>query len=161
MSRGFSSNQHDGVASTKNLTIMILTSEDPTALGDARSFSHNIRPFRVDDPENYEVALVSIDYPAPPAATAVFIGLNFVGFGRVGSQLTNTLYRLPSRVGVIDAHFVQDQSIVEWRPLAGSEFSVAEVALTDPTGALVFKYDAAFFPKTIVTIAIRRIDRSF
>jgi hypothetical protein len=155
MSRGFSTNQHDGIASTRDLTIMVLTSEDPTALGNYSSFSHNIRPFRVDDPANYEVALVSIDYPSP-GTTAIFVGVNFVGFGRVGSQLTNTLYRLPQAALGVNTKFVQDQSIVEWRPLAGSEFSVAEVTLTTPAGAPISFVGGS--PKTILTIAVRRVN---
>jgi hypothetical protein len=140
---------------TKDLTIIVLTSADPTAEGNATSFSHNIRQFAVDDASDYEVAMISLDWPSNNTST--YVSCNLVGFTRVGSQMTNTLFRIPPTNIALHSHYAQNQSIVQWMPLAASSFTVAQVALTESTGTLL---PAPSGSQTVLTIAIRKVNTS-
>lgn len=140
-------------ASQYEQTLMVLTSGDPNVTGTAASFSHPVRQFVVDDPSNYAITLVSVDFRHPGSTTSVYVSCNLVGFSRVGSQMTNTLFRVePRTAGRL--HYVQNQSVVEWRPYGPATLTVADVQLTDSTGALIPVSPGDY---TTLTVAIRRI----
>ena len=140
-------------ASTEDLTIMVLTSAEPTVIGNATNFSHTIRPFEVTDNANYEIAMVSIDYPSN-GSTSTYVSCDIVGVSRVGSQLTNILFRIPQQPVAANSHYTQNQSIILWRPLATKAFSVVNVTLTDSSGAYLPVPGGAH---TTLTVAIRRV----
>jgi hypothetical protein len=143
---------HD--AGTRQLVVMSFHSDDPQAVGVVTNFSHPIHAFTVDDAQNYEVALVSVDYPSPGGTDSVYVGCSMVGVTRSGSQLSNTLYRLPPAPAATNAHHLVQQSIVPWRPLASNAFNVVEVALTNDSGVPIPQPVGS---RVILTIAIRRV----
>ena len=52
--------------------IVVATSADPKATGTSAHFSHPIRQLTVDDPQQYQIALVSIDFDHP-GGTPVYV----------------------------------------------------------------------------------------
>jgi hypothetical protein len=149
------SQNHHGNHSTGGLSILICTSADLRVSGTSTDFKHPIRPFIVDSANKYEVALVSIDYPAP-TGESVFVSSNLVGFSRVGSGTANTLFRIPPQPKSTHTHYTQSQSIVEWYPLASDRISFVEVKLTNSAGVVIPPLGSV-----LLTVAIRKISAIF
>jgi len=73
--------------------IVVATSADPKATGTSAHFSHPIRQLTVDDPQQYQIALVSIDFDHP-GGTPVYVSCNLAALTRYGSGEANILYRI-------------------------------------------------------------------
>lgn len=141
---------YEDVAALQEM-IVVAESADISASGTAASFSHPIRAIQVDDPQQYKIALVEATF-THPGGTPVYISTNLVGFTRVGSQMTNTVYRVPD-MPAGEQHIVQQAAIVQWRPYAAfTNANLIECVLTDSAGALI-----AAAGTTSLTFAIRRI----
>jgi len=133
-------------------TILVATSADPLARGTSASWAHPIRMLTVDDPQQYQVALVGIDFQHPGGGP-VHVSTNLVSLSRYGSQMTNAIYRIGEHAaGPLSVQ--QTGSIVLWYPYATIEsVTEVEVSLTDSAGALI----PASGTPTTVTFAIRRV----
>jgi len=138
-------------AAAISTTLLVATSADPQARGNAGSFVHPIRSFTVDNPAAYMVALVDLSF-THPGTGAVFVSTNLAGFTRVGSQMVNTIYRIPL-MAAGEQHVEQTGSIIRWYPYASMDTaSEVQIQLTDAMGNTI---PAAGV--TTVTLAIRRV----
>ena len=139
------------VSSAITSSILVATSADPLARGTAASFSHSIRQLTVDDPQAYQIALVSIDFDHP-GGTPVYVSCNLAALSRYGSGEANVLYRVGDHAAG-PMHVQQTGSIVMWYPYAPiTTADSVEISLTDSTGALITASGS-----TTVTMAIRRV----
>ena len=139
-------------ASAENVNTIVLTavSNDPKAIGTAAAFSHPISLIKVDDPGDWEIAMVSCRFTTP-GATPVFLSTNLVDLSRVGSELANTLFEIPT-LPAGEVHVEQQGSIPLWLPYAGiRQANEVEIELSLPSGVAI---PAA--GTTSVTLAIRR-----
>jgi len=129
----------------------VATSADPQARGTAGHFTHPIRAFTVDEPQEYMIALVDLSFTHSRTG-AVFVSTNLAGRTRVGSQIVNAIYRIPV-MAAGEQHVEQTGSIIRWYPYASIETATSvEIDLTDALGATI---PAAGV--TTVTLAIRRV----
>ena len=144
---------HFESASAYEQQLMVLTSGDTEATGNAATFSHPIRMLEVDDPAHYAITLVDADFRHPGPATSVYITTNLVGFSRTGSQMTNTLYRVPP-MAAGRVHVIQNASVVQWRPYGPKVATLVEVQLTDSTGTPIAVSPGDY---STITVAIRRV----
>jgi len=138
-------------ASALTTTLLVATSADPQVRGTAGHFLHPIRSLTVDDYQQYMIALVDITF-THPGTGSVFVSTNLSGLTRVGSQLVNTIYRIPT-MAAGEQTLEQHGSIVKWYPYGSFvTASEVEIQLTDALGVTI---PAAGV--TTVTLAIRRI----
>jgi len=141
--------EHPSAAITT--TILVATSADPQVRGTPGHFSHPIRALTVDDPQQYMVALVDITFDHPGTG-AVFISTNLADLTRVGSQMVNSIFRIPL-MAVGEQHVLQTGSIIRWYPYGSfTTVSEVEIQLTDSFGQTIPATGV-----TTVTLAIRRI----
>jgi len=138
-------------ASAFSSTILIATSADPEATGGAGHFTHPIRNLTVDDPQRYAIALVDITL-THPGTGSVFVSCNLAALTRVGSQLANSIYRIPNMVA--GEHTVEQRgTIVRWIPYGSFNTATdVEIQLTDAFGVTLPATGT-----TTVTLAIKRM----
>lgn len=138
-------------ASLANTTMIVATSADPLSRGTPGHFTHPIRKFTVEDPQSYMITLVSISLDHPGTGS-VYVSTNLAALTRVGSQLVNSIYRIPIMTAG-DQYVEQLGSIVQWIPYASMITATeVEIELTDALGNTLAPTGV-----TTVTLAIRRV----
>lgn len=132
-------------------TLIVATSSDPLAQGTASAFKHAIPPFSVESPTDYVISLVDISFDHSGTGE-IFVNTNLVGFSRIGSQLVQTLFRVPT-LPAGSVHVQQTGSIVKWLPYGPyTTASYVEVTLTDAYGAFIPASGV-----TTLTMSIRKL----
>lgn len=106
------------------------------------SWNAQIQPLPIEEGQAWNVNMASIEFYHPGTAIPVFVNINLIEGARVGSNQTNTLYRIPLSVAPTSAgmfYFTPAEFPPLYQPAdpnAGSIRNV-EVSLTDAQGNLL------------------------
>ena len=113
-----------------SLIHLVLPSGDVAASGNRGAYTIPLsNPLQLDNSSEWEVAMVSASFPHPGNGYSVFISCSLCDYSRVGSVMSQLLFRVaPSNTQAL-ARAIQD-SVIVYMPISGNVFNSITVNLT-------------------------------